>query len=64
MHRTKETNSDQTSTVQERTCRHQGKQHTPCIVFGESVLRSSIENDFRRFTDVNKIKSSECRTFV
>ena len=48
MHETKETNSDQTTTVQEKTRRHQGKQHTGCIVFGESVLWSSIENDFRR----------------
>ena len=45
MHETKETNSDQTTTVQERTRRHQRKQHTRCIVFGESVLRSLIEND-------------------
>ena len=44
MHETKETNSDQTTTIQERTCRHQ---HTRCIVFGESVVRSSIKNNFR-----------------
>ena len=48
MHETKETNSDHTTTIQERTPRHQRKQHTLCIVFGESVLRPSIENDFRR----------------
>ena len=48
MHETKETNSDQTTNVQERTRRHQQKQHTRCIGFGERVLRSSIENDFRR----------------
>ena len=24
------------------------KQHTRCIAFGESVVRSSIENDFHR----------------
>ena len=48
MHETKETNSDQTTNVQERTRQHQQKQHTRCIVFGESVLRSSIKNNFRR----------------
>ena len=48
MHEIKETNSDQTTVVQERMRWHQRKQHTRCIVFGESVLRSLIENDFRR----------------
>ena len=47
MNETKETDSDQTTTVQERTRRHQRK-HTRCIVFGKSDLQSSIENDFRR----------------
>ena len=51
------TNSDQTRTVSERMHQHQQKQHTWCIVFGESVLQSSIQNNF---ADVNKIKSSEC----
>ena len=49
MHETKEANSDQTTAFQERTLRHQGKQHTRCIVFGESVVQSSIESDFRRY---------------
>ena len=48
MQETKENNSNQTTTVQERTRQQQQKQHTGCIGFGESVLRSSIENDFRR----------------
>ena len=48
MHETKETNSDQITTVQERTRRHQLKQHTQCIVFGKSVLQSLIENNFHR----------------
>ena len=48
MHGTKETNFYQTTTFQKRTLRHQRKQHTRCIVFGESVVRSSIKNDFRR----------------
>ena len=61
MHKTEETNSDQTTNVQERTRRHQRKQHTRCIVFGESVLRSSIMNDF---VDVNKIKWFECSASV
>ena len=59
MHETKETSSDQTRTIQERMCHHQWKQHTRCIAFGESVLRTLIQNDFQ-FTDVNKIKASEC----
>ena len=48
MHKTKETNSDQRTTVQERMRGHQRKQHNRCIVFGKSVLRSSVENDFCR----------------
>ena len=48
MHETKETNFDQTTSVRERTRWHQRKQHTQCIVFGESVLRSLIKNDFCR----------------
>ena len=46
MQETKETNSDQTSTVQEMTCRHQRKQHTWCTAFKEIFLRSFIQNDF------------------
>ena len=49
MHEIKETNSDQTTTVQERMRQHQRKQHIQCIVFGESVWRSSIEINFHRF---------------
>ena len=47
MQEAKETSSDQT-TVQERTHWHLRKQHTWCIAFGESVLRSLIQNDFSR----------------
>ena len=35
MQETKETSSDQTSAIQEMTCRHQEKQHTRCIAFEE-----------------------------
>ena len=48
MYETKETNSNQTTTIRERMRQHQWKQHTWCIVFGESVLRSLIKTDFRR----------------
>ena len=48
MHKTKETISDQTTTVQESMRWRQGKQHTWCIVFGESVLRSLVQNNFSR----------------
>ena len=44
MQETKETSSDQTSAVQEMTCRHQRKQHTRCIAFEE--ILSFIQNDF------------------
>ena len=37
-------------------------QHTRCIVFGKSVLRSSIKNDFCRCK--KKRKSSECSASV
>ena len=60
MHESRETNSDQTTNVQERMRRHQRKQHTRCIAFGESVLRSSIKNDFRRCKQ-NKSRP-ECHT--
>ena len=46
MQETKETSSDQTSTVQEMTCRHQQKQHTRCITFEEIFLWSFVDNDF------------------
>ena len=57
MHENKETSSGQTTAVQERTRRCQRKQHTEwqCIVFGESVVQSLIENEFSRW---NKIKAS------
>ena len=48
MQETKETSSDQTTTVKERTRRHQRKQHTRFIAFGKSVLRPLMENDYRR----------------
>ena len=62
MHETKETNSDQTIAVQERMHRHQRKQHTWCIVFGESVVWSLIENNFRR--SKQNVKLSECSASV
>ena len=63
MHETKKTNSDQTTTIQERTRRHQGKQHTRCIVFGERVLTSSTENDFLRCKQ-NKSRLSVVRLYI
>ena len=48
MHETKETSSDQTTTVQEKTRLHQRRQHIWCIAFVESVLWSLIEN-FSRY---------------
>ena len=44
----KETSSDQTTTIQERMRRHQRKQRTWCIAFGESVLWSLIQNNFSK----------------
>ena len=59
MHKTKETNSNQTTTVQERTCWHQRKQYTRCIVLGENVLQPSIENDCRcKQNEVSKCSAS------
>ena len=45
MREIKETSSDQTSAVQEMTCRNQRKQYTQCIAFEENFLRSFIQND-------------------
>ena len=58
MHETKETNSYQTTTIHERTCQHRRKQYTWCIVFGESVVQSSIENDFRSRSSVVRLKKN------
>ena len=61
----KETSSDQTSAVQEMTCRHQRKQHTPCIAF-EEILYNLLSRTTLALVadgtlaDVNKIKASEC----
>ena len=61
MHETKETNSNQIATVQERTRRHQRKQNTHCIVLEKVFcgLRSRTT-----FAVVNKIKLSECSASV
>ena len=56
MHKTKETDSDQATTIQERT--HQRKQLAWCTVFGESVLQSSIENGFRRCKQIKARKDA------
>ena len=48
MHKTKETSSDQTTTVQEKMCLHQQKMQTWCIAFGESVVWSLIHNDISK----------------
>ena len=47
MQETKESGSDQTTTIQERLRHygHQRKQHTQCTALGESVLRSVVQND-------------------
>ena len=63
MHKTKETNSDQTTNVQEGTRRHQRKQHIRCIVFGDSVLRSSIKNDFCSCKQ-NKVVRVQCDCII
>ena len=64
MQETKETSSDQTTTVQEKTCRHQRKQHTRCIASGGSVLRSLIQNDFSRCKQNKGVRASQCASFV
>ena len=46
MQETKETSSDQTSTIQEMTCRHQRRHLPQCIAFEKNFLRSFIQNDF------------------
>ena len=64
MQEIKETSSDQTSAVQEMTCRYQQKQHTWCIAFEENLYGLLSRTTFvladRTFADVNKIKVSEC----
>ena len=64
MQETKETSSNQTSAVQEMTCRHQRKQHTRCIAFEEIVYSLLSRTTFAladgTLADVNKIKASEC----
>ena len=59
MPETKETSSDQTTTVPERTCQHKQKLRTQCIAFGESVLQSLTRTTW---ADVNKIKAAECHS--
>ena len=56
MQETKETSSDQTSTVQEMTCRHQRKQHTRLLL--RKFCRVFYPE--RLLADINKIKASEC----
>ena len=60
MHETKETNSDQRTSVQERTRQHQRKQHG--ALFLEQVFCGLWWRT--TFADVNKIKSSECSASV
>ena len=64
MQETKETSSEQTSTVQEMTCRHQRKQHTWCIALKEILYgllsRATFALADGTLADVNKIKASEC----
>ena len=64
MQETKETSSDQTSTVQEMTCWHQRKQHTRCIAFEEILYSLLSRKTFaladRTLADVNKIQAYEC----
>ena len=59
MQETKETSSDQTSTVQEMTCWHQRKQHTQCIAFEEILYGLLSRMTFTladgTLADVNKI---------
>ena len=64
MQEIKATSSGQTTTIQERTCQHQRKQHTWCIAFGESVLRSLIQNDFSRCKQISHVRVSLCASFV
>ena len=64
MQETKKTSSDQTPTVQERTRRHQQKQHTRYIAFGESVLWSLIQNDFSRCKHNKGVRVPLCASLV
>ena len=57
MQKNKETSSDQTTSVQGMTCRHQQKLLTWCVAFRESVLQSLTR---ATWADVNKINASEC----
>ena len=64
MQEIKETSSDQTSAIQEMTCRHQRKQHTQCIAFEEMLYGLLSRTTFAladgTLADVNKTKASEC----
>ena len=66
MQEIKETSSDQTSAVQEMTCRHQRKQHTRCIAFEEILYgllpRTTVALADGTLADVKKIKASECHS--
>ena len=63
MQEIKETSSDQTSAIQEITCRHQRKQHTRCIAFEEILYGLLSRTTFAladgTLADVNKIKASD-----
>ena len=64
MQGTKKTSSDQTTTVQEKTPWHLRKEDTRCIAFGESVLRSLIQNGFSRCKQNKGIRVASCASFV
>ena len=66
MQEIKETSFDQTSAVQEMTCRHQRKQHTQCIAFEKFLYSLLSRTTFAladgTLADVNKIEVSECHS--
>ena len=55
----KKASSNQTTTIQEMTCRHKQKLHTRCVAFGESNLQSLTRTTW---AEVNKIKASMCHS--